>query len=207
MSGCRNLSHPAAAPRRCRSRLRLPHGSLTFCVAHRSARWQQPCSQGSLCASNRQAQSQGCQALGALSGTSPWKRRPEVREPAFPGPLPSHRGLPGHLVQAQPPPLPQPHASEAPCSRTFPARPPEKVKEGAAAAPRSEASEGVLSPSGRTEEKGRLWGLGEARWAPERRAALPSVSRPSLLCLIDLAVTFRVRPDRRRCLVNVSAAF
>lgn len=129
MSGCRNLSHLAAAPRRCRSRLRLPHGSLTFCVGHRSARWQQPCSQGSLCASNRQAQSQGCQALGALSGTSPWKRRPEVREPAFPGPLPSHRGLPGHLVQAQPPPLPQPHASEAPCSRTFPARPPEKVKE------------------------------------------------------------------------------
>lgn len=103
MSGCRNLSHPAAAPRRCRSRLRLPHGSLTFCVGHRSARWQQPCSQGSLCASNRQAQSQGCQALGALSGTSPWKRRPEVREPAFPGPLPSHRGLPGHLVQARPP--------------------------------------------------------------------------------------------------------
>lgn len=137
----------------------------------------------------------------------PLEETAEVREPAFPGPLPSHRGLPGHLVQAQPPPLPQPHASEAPCSRTFPARPPEKVKEGAAAAPRSEASEGVLSPSGRTEEKGRLWGPGEARWAPERRAALPSVSRPSLLCLIDLAVTFRVRPDRRRCLVNVSAAF
>lgn len=128
VSGCRNPSHPAAAPRRCRSRLRLPRGSPDALCGTQKCSLAAAVFPGFPLCLQQTGTEPGLPGPRGTRRNLPLEETPEVREPAFPGPLPSHRGLPGHLVQAQPPPLPQPHASEAPCSRTFPARPPEKVK-------------------------------------------------------------------------------